>query len=188
MKQTYVNHAVANQFERYCRIQTATKKIDNPVFFLHQTPTHPAHQSGDQPIAFESGVESGHLAVNLNCEKTKSFKFRLHCDAFMPMPCYRFDSDGAAHENPADDNVPLRQRTVPTPHFHRFDHKGRNVAYRPESLQEKEQEILASPVSALQLFCAEENISLPVPPSFIQETLPLGVDSFEDPLEGVDFP
>jgi hypothetical protein len=44
-------------------------------------------------------------------------------------PCFRFDSDGPSHTNAYDD-IPLPLRSIPTPHFQRFDEQGRWIAYR----------------------------------------------------------
>ena len=48
----------------------------------------------------------------------------------MKEPCYRFESDGGTHRNPSEEGITLKQRQIPTPHFHRYNEKGENIAYK----------------------------------------------------------
>ena len=188
MKKIEKNFIVANDYERYCRIQTDEKSVNSPTFSLKTVPNHQSNQSGEICVFFEDERETARLNVELNVERTKSFKFRLFCDSFMDAPCYRFDSDGGKHENPTTETTPFRERLVPTPHFHRFDEEGHNIAYRPDELCRNEQMLLADSREALKCFCHEENIQLTAEPVFVQETLSLGTNAYEDNQEGVDFP
>lgn len=188
MKKVEINQAVANDYDRYRQIQSDQKQIAKPTFELHTTKTHLKNQSGDVPVSFKEMDEKAHLNVDLNVERTKSFKFRLVCESFMETPCYRFDSDGKTHENPPAPTRTLKDRIVPTPHFHCFDDQGRNLAYRTEALKANEEAFLSDSCEALKLFCEEENIRLAAEPSFLQETLPIGTPALDDPLEGVEFP
>lgn len=188
MKQRDKNKTVASDYGRYCRIKTAPKRADSQRFLLKTVQNHRGREGGDVPVSFENAEETARLNAELNVERTKSFKFRLFCESFMDGPCYRFDSDGGTHENPPDETTPLRQRVIPTPHFHRFDGEGRNIAYRTDELCRNEQALLSNPREALKCFCREENIRLDGMPDFVQETISLGTDAYEDNQEGVEFP
>jgi hypothetical protein len=188
MKQVAKNATVVRDYARYRWIQTTSKWVDSPQFTLKAVPNHRGNEGGDVNVTFVNEEETGRLNVEFNVERTKSFKFRLFCDAFMDAPCYRFDSDGGTHENPTDETTPFRQRMVPAPHFHLFDMQGRNIAYRPEELCQNEQALLSDAREALKCFCREEHIQLSADPVFAQETLSWGTNAHEDNQEGVDFP
>ena len=188
MKTFEINHVVAKAYDRYHQIKVDDKRIAVPTFSLRTTATHSKNQKGETCVSFTTSDETARLNVDINVERTKSFKFRLFCDNFMSPPCYRFDSDGGTHENPPHPSRTLKQRIVSTPHFHCFDELGRNMAYKTPSLQKDEAALLSDPLKAFKVFCDEENISLGSEPAFVQETLPFGTSSFEDPLEGVEFP
>ena len=188
MKKHEINQTVVDDYDRYRQIHSEQKRITDPTFSLTKTETHPRNQSGDLPVSFSEMDETAYLNVDLNVEKTKSFKFRLFCDSFMEEPCYRFDSDGSTHENPTSPTRTLKQRIVPTPHFHCFDEQGRNIAYQTESLIANQETLMSNPCEAFKHFCEEENIRLDGEPEFLQETLPIGAPVLDDPLEGVEFP
>ena len=182
-----VNTYVAKAFNRYRQIKTKEKRLCADTILLHASQNHPSNQLGNLQVQFADGSEMAHLNVDLNVDKTKSFKFRLMCDSFMPQPSYRFDSDGQTHRNPSAEGVTLKQRQVPPPHFHRFNEKGINIAYRTDVLIGNEEESLRDYNKALKLFCQEENIQTGARLAVEPETLQLGTCEFPDPLEGVEF-
>lgn len=182
-----INKSVAKDFDRYCQIKSKEKSLCDDKLLLHATQTHPLNQCGDFPVQFADGSETAHLNVDVNVHKTKSFRFRLMCDSFMPQPSYRFESDGGTHRNPPAEGLTLKQRQIPTPHFHRYDRKGKNFAYRTDVLDANEAELVGDYNKALQHFCQEENVGMRSGLAIEPETLPLGTCEFPDPLEGVDF-
>lgn len=187
MKTIEINAIVARNFERYRQIKSKDKSLGSKEILLKETKTHPLHQCGDSEVTFADASEEARLNIGINVDKTKSFRFRLMCDSFMQAPCYRFESDGGTHRNPPQEGVTLRQRQIPTPHFHRYDEDGRSIAYKTEELVNDEQGILADYDKALRHFCREENINVGDDVSIMFATFPLGTCDFPDPLEGVEF-
>lgn len=188
MRETEIEQAVVDDYDRYSRIKSALKRVRADGFSFVQAKFHPQNQIGNAVVLFEGQGEECRLNVDLNIERTKSFRFRLFCDSFMKRPCYRFESDGSAHENPTSDDCPLPKRSVPTPHFHFYNKRGKCVAYRTEELISSEEKILADVQRALFLFCKEENISLQESPRLVYEQSIFEQNAFADPLEGVTFP
>ena len=133
-----INTTVVEEYERYVNIQLAAKKLADERICLHQDVRRRNQQCGDVGVVFKDEGAEARLNVSLNVDRLKSFKFRLFCDEFMQEPCYRFDSDGPFHRNPDHSGVTLVQRQVATPHFHKFDEKGRVVAYKTERLVDEE--------------------------------------------------
>ncbi len=186
-KTTEINSIVIDNYDRYSKIKTAKKRMTREVISFGQSPTNTQEQNGDAEICFDEPGEICRLNVTLNVERTKTFRFRLFCDTLMESPCYRFDSDGGCHENPSSPDCPLPKRSVPTPHFHRYDEKGQNIAYRTEALDSTEPAILCDVNKAFVLFCEEENIELKGEPELFCKQSLFGTKTFVDPLEGVTF-
>lgn len=187
-KNVEINQTVVDNFERYRKIKLTPKTISGQYLPLAVAETHPDCRDGDASVHFAEDSEKGRLNVSLNVERTKSFRFRLFCDDFMRRPCYRFESDGGSHENPPSPDCPLSKRSIPTPHFHRYDEEGRNVAYRTTDLERNESEYLADLDKAFAMFCAEENIVSQEGFHFRHDRSLFEKTEFCDPLEGVSFP
>ncbi len=187
-KTTEINSIVIDNYDRYSKIKTAKKRMPHEVISFSQSATHRKERVGDADVCFDELAETCRLNVALNVERTKTFRFRLFCQALMDLPCYRFESDGSCHENPSSPDCPLPKRSVPTPHFHRYDEKGQNIAYRTEDLDSAEAAILNDVNKAFALFCKEENIELQGKPELVREQSLFGTNTFADPLEGVTFP
>ena len=187
-KATEINSIVIDNYDQYVSIKTAKKRMTSEAISFSQSTTHKQEQVGDADVCFEEPGEPCRLNVALNVERTKTFRFRLFCTTLMAVPCYRFESDGSCHENPSSSDCPLPKRSVPTPHFHRYDEKGQNIAYRTEDLDSVEPVILNDVNKAFVLFCKEENIELKGRPKLFREQSLFGMKSFADPLEGVEFP
>lgn len=183
-----INTAVVDDYDRYLRIQSDVKHLTSDQICLHRDERRSNQQSADSKVVFDKGQELARLNVSLNSDRLKSFKFRLFCDDFMPEPCYRFDSDGPVHRNPEQPGVTLVNRQIPTPHFHKFDEKGHEIAYKTERLISDEKKLLSNYESAMKHFCEEENVALSPGTAVLTDEFLFGTKEFADPLEGVEFP
>ena len=182
-----INTKVVKEFERYCQIRIKDKKLCKDSIPLYTKKSHPSNQQGNSFIQFIDGSENADLIIEVNADNTKSFRFRLLCDSFMQEPCYRFDSDGNTHMNPGGNGITLKQRQISTPHFHQYNEKGQNIAYKTDVLISEEDDLLNDYNKAFRHFCQEENIKISTDTTIKLETLPLGTREFPDPHEGVDF-
>lgn len=63
----------------------------------------------------------------------KYFQFKLRCVDLCGQPFFRFDSDGETHRN-YDESIPLSEQQVTTPHFHHYNSKGVNIAFKTPEL------------------------------------------------------
>ena len=136
--------------------------------------------------------ESIELIVESKVENKRDFKFKLRAPEYVGVPFFRFDSDGVAHYNRLPD-VELPEQKVDTPHFHRYDSEGRNIAYKTESLIiDSEKEALMNDISlSMAHFCDESNTYYNnVKHIEVVQTPPNELD-FErvndNPTEGVDY-
>ena len=188
MRETEINQKVIDFFAQYKQIKAAFKHVHPGGFSFERAKTHPDNQIGNAIVLSAELADDCRLNVDINTERTKSFRFRLFCDNFMKRPCYRFESDGPAHEAPPADDRPLPKRSVPTPHFHRYDEEGRNVPYRTDELVSGEEEFLRDVQRAFVLFCKEENIDLRSLPDLVYERSIFEKNELVDPMEGVTLP
>ncbi|MBF9253011.1 hypothetical protein I2I11_06890 [Pontibacter sp. 172403-2] len=111
-------------------------------------------------------VEHTHLAntilfiVNVKVSNYKFFQFKLRCKDLCAQPFFRYDNDGDTHRN-HDERIPLSEQQVTTPHFHYYNEKGINIAYKTPHLQnEAERQALEDINLCIKHFCHEANIRL----------------------------
>lgn len=82
------------------------------------------------PIAIEDKMV---LLVNVKIDNHDFFQFKLKYKSFLPAPFFRYDSDGETHRNKVD-GIGLKDQAIPTPHFHKFNEKGIEIAYKTDKL------------------------------------------------------
>jgi hypothetical protein len=85
-------------------------------------------------LIHSSSHEKIELIVESKIKNKKDFKFKLRAPNYTGIPFFRFDSDGVAHYNRSL-NIELKKQKVSTPHFHKFDADGKNIAYKTKSLE-----------------------------------------------------
>ena len=132
------------------------------------------------------------LTIESKIQNKKDFKFKLRAPDFTGTPFFRFDSDGVAHYN-RDMEVELPKQKVETPHFHKFDSQGRNIAYKTESLiKEKECKALIEDINLCMAHYCDESKTFYNKMDYI-EVIQTPNDQLdfnenrENPLEGVDY-
>jgi hypothetical protein len=129
------------------------------------------------------------LIVNVRIANYQYFQFKLRCKKLSGVPFFRYDSDGETHRN-YDDNIPLAEQQITTPHFHYFTKEGKCFAYKTDKLLEpREQKALEDIGICIAHFCDESNIRLgdnDYPE--ISITYGLGLQLIEnDPLKNIQF-
>ncbi len=98
--------------------------------------------------------------VKVRADNHKRFEFKLMCKDLYKEPYFRFESHGATHRNHVD-SLHLPDQQIIPPHFHRFDEKGYNVAYKtPELLDEKKAAALEDIALCIVHYCFEGNIRI----------------------------
>lgn len=98
--------------------------------------------------------------VNVKVNNHNFFQFKLRCKDLSGKPFFRFDSDGETHRN-YDDDIPIDEQQVTPPHFHFYNEKGINIAYKTSQLQnEAELKALEDINLCVKHFCHEANLFL----------------------------
>jgi len=97
--------------------------------------------------------------VEISITDKSHYYFRLFAYWFDSGPCLRFDSKGRSHCNP-ENGEGLRQRQVPTPHFHKFDEKEKvEIAYKTPKLRGVDCDLIVSDYKlGLEHFCQEASL------------------------------
>lgn len=169
------------------RKSTNEKNIDisvvkgNNQFFLINNRVILKHITLAQEIIFISEVK---------IRNYKDFKFKIRCASLCDPPFFRYDSDGPAHQN-YDENIPLKEQSVTTPHFHNFNIRGVEIAYKTSELLNDASRVALEDISLCAAhFCHEGNIRVgenDFPTISILSTT-LGLPLVEnDPNSGVNF-
>jgi len=108
---------------------------------------------GELPI--ESGLPKGDCKIHADVSVTdrKNYSARIFADYFGEQPCLRFCSMGRPHMN-RERGKGLRDRLVPTPHFHKVDSGGVLRAYQTAALT-KNVKLIEDVKSGINLFCQQ---------------------------------
>lgn len=130
------------------------------------------------------------LLVDVKVNNHDFFQFKLRYKSFLPAPFFRFDSDGETHRNKVD-GVELKEQAVTTPHFHKFNENGIEIAYKTDKLLDpKESKALEDINLCIIHFFHESNTRLKdddFPEIKIQSNT-LGFKmTKEDPNQNIDF-
>lgn len=89
------------------------------------------------PVKHPEVVDDMILIVDVSVNNYKYFRFKLRYKEYVDKPLFRFDSDGVTHWNYVD-GIPLTEQQVKTPHFHKFNEDGIEVAYQTIQLKNEE--------------------------------------------------
>lgn len=130
------------------------------------------------------------LIVDVKLNNHNFFQFKLRYKEFIEQPFFRYDSDGDAHRNKIQ-GIPLQQQRITTPHFHKFDKNGIEIAYKTDQLlDERECKALEDINLCIAHFCHEANIRFEEEdfPQVVIGSNTLGL-TFEanDPNSNIDF-
>lgn len=179
---------IASDYGSYRDFLDEKKSISNSPIIISSKPNNLNWVKGESSFSSMNDVR---LIVQVMQSNSKYFGFQVIAGAFGIQPCFRFDSDGPAHNNSLP-SIPLSDRQVTTPHFHKVHESGYLFAFKTAKLQdENEKNALISDINlAIAHFSFEGNIrdnnaDLPLIAE-AQESLDLKVAN-EDPLSGINF-
>mgnify|MGYP003635337381 CR=1 FL=1 len=143
-------------------------------------------------VSHTSNSDKLELIVESKIVNKKDFKFKLRAPEFIGVPIFRFDSDGVAHYN-RKRNVELPKQKIDTPHFHKYDSDGKNIAFKTDALEkENECEALINDINLCMAHYCDESNTYYNNDSYIQiiQTPPNELDfdiNNDNPTEGVEY-
>jgi len=153
---------IKDNYGCYTQLIEGQKEIQTPLIVLDE-----AKKSRRNDIR-EKSVDIRHADIPDNIIFTAearsddfdNFKFRLRCPIFDEKPLFRYDSKGPAHRNYGLD-VSIDKQQILTPHFHKYNQEGIEIAYKNNILKDSTQANAVKDISlCVGLFCHEANIAL----------------------------
>lgn len=180
---------IRDNYERYLSIIRKEKKLTEKTVQLDEDKKSRVDTKEKNVLAICSELDE---EVTLTVQQKKildtDFKFFLRCKQFCQKPLFRYDSSGPTHRN-SSLLLPIEEQQVPTPHFHKYQASGEEIAYKTDILQDKHQAKALEDISlCIHHFFNETNIiiddfELISSPG----RLPFKKEHTTDPLENVNF-
>ena len=183
--------AVAEHYSTYIDLLQGKKQVNESPIALHRKKTNNDRLIATTSLRHESIDDGMELIIEASSWNRQNFGFKIRAAFLSPVPCFRFDGYGPAHNNVLSD-VPLTDRQVTTPHFHKCRQDGLLIAYKTPALQNQgNARALQTDINlAVAHFCQEAKISHPSAtyPAIDLAGDELAVTPLEfDPLNGVSF-
>lgn len=186
------NNEIKTHFDKYEKLMGSEKNCEKKIIILDEIKNNHSDTRLKSTRVEHSTIKMEmELLIESKVYDKRSFKFKLRAKDLTVEPFFRFDSDGLAHLNKTP-LIPLNELKIDTPHFHKFDNEGRNIAYQTDSLKNATtREILLNDVSlCMAHYCDESKTYYNSEYIEIKQTptseLDLDTDSF-NPLNGVDY-
>ena len=179
---------IHEHFEMYRKFISDEKLLESDRVILREHKTRNNRQGGVGVVYSE--IDGGkRFEAEISYGDRRKYKLRIFADRFGNAPCFRFDSFGRAHCNP-EEGFGLLARQVLTPHFHRFNDHGDEIAFHSGLLKNPKEadKIINDPALGVQHFCQEANLKCDKKayPELVvhQGEMDLSID---DRLNGVSF-
>lgn len=185
-----VINEIRDNYKQYENLLRERKSIFDKVIEINE--------KGNNANIFEEKIDVDHLSetlkieliVNVKVNNHKFFQFKLRCKDYVKVPFFRYDSDGETHRN-YDDDIPLNEQSINTPHFHFYNEKGINIAYKTKELKNEEMAKALEDISlCISHYFHEANIRVNSDdfPEIIISSKSLGLDFTQiDPNSNVNF-
>jgi hypothetical protein len=184
---------IKGDYFKYEELLKGAKKTSTATIVLDQIKGNHKHtRAKTVEVTHNSISEDIELIVESKIANKRDFKFKLRAPEFTGKPFFRFDSDGVSHYNRAED-IELSKQKVDTPHFHKYDPNGINLAYKTPSLEnETECKALLNDINLCMAHYSDESQTFYNDKDYIEiiQTPPTELDfeSVKDnPTEGVNY-
>lgn len=182
---------VKNNYSFYNNLLLERKSIFSEVIEINsRANNHNFVETIEQVIYPELEDDKMKLLVKVKINNHNFFEIKLKYKEFTPAPFFRFDSDGTTHHNRID-GIPLDKQAITTPHFHKFNENGVEIAYKTDKLLDpKESKALEDINLCIIHFFHESNTRLNEDDfpeiKIMSDTLGFKMTK-EDPNQNIDF-
>ncbi len=127
------NHKVRDNYALYNSLLAERKSIFSEVIEIKNVGNHPRTLEAPIEVTHPDIPDKMVLLVDVKVNNYSFFQFKLRYKEFLQNPIFRFDSDGDTHWNRIE-GIPLNEQQIPTPHFHKFNQDGFEIAYKTDQL------------------------------------------------------
>ncbi|MFB9058074.1 hypothetical protein ACFFU9_15120 [Mariniflexile ostreae] len=130
----HLSLAVKNNYSFYNKLLLERKSIFSEVIEINSKANNHNFIESIEPVVYpELENDKMKLLVRVKLNNHHFFEIKLKLKEFTPAPFFRFDSDGTTHHNRID-GIPLNEQAITTPHFHKFNENGIEIAYKTDKL------------------------------------------------------
>lgn len=152
--------AIRENYDFYNKLLAERKSVFSEVIDINSTGNNANTLTKIEPVKHPSIADDMALIVDVKVNNHNFFQFKLRYKSFVDQPFFRFDSDGGTHRNKVD-GVPLDKQSITTPHFHKFNTEGLEIAYKTDKLlNDNESKALEDINFCIVHFFHESNIRL----------------------------
>lgn len=182
---------VKEDYQFYRELVIDEKVIRTKMLYVSEDrPNNKNYLEATEGVQHTKHKDDISFIINVKRQNFKYFQFKLKCKSLSDKPYFRYDSDGGTHRNYGTD-LPLEEQKVDTPHFHRYNEDGINIAYKTPAIKgEGNREQYEDIHQCIDIFCNEANLrsSDGYTPSIIIEPFALQLKHIqEDPNSNVNF-
>lgn len=155
------NHEIKDKFELFEKLCLEDKIIQDEKILLQSKTNNERWLAGDSNCDVDSKSVKSLVLIVEKQKLYKKYHIKLKSADLSKVPFFRFDSDGPAHRN-NDEDIPLEEQKITTPHFNSFNNEGYSIAYKNDVLRnEQHSEIIINDINfGISLFCQESNSKL----------------------------
>jgi hypothetical protein len=190
MAKAGMNLKIRNGYSQYLEVVNGQKIATSPITLEKGVVNNSNWLGAEVEVQHSSVSHEIYFIAEKSIKCPTNFKFKLRAQHFAQEPIFRFDSDGATHRNDLE-SIPLSERQVTTPHFHKFNENGINFANKTDVLKTTAdaQAIVMDINFGLAHFSTEANLQdsqgkRPI----VQETqTDLPIPPNQDPVAGIKF-
>ena len=184
---------IKNDYPKYEELLRGIKNASTKTIILDEVKgNHQNTRVKNVDVAHASISDKLELIIESKIENKRDFKFKLRAPKYTANPFFRFDSDGVPHYNRTP-NLELPKQKIDTPHFHKYDSRGMNIAYRTKALKENgTREALLNDISLCMAHYSDESQTFYNNDEYIEiiqtPSTEMDFDSNNDnPTEGVKY-
>lgn len=128
---------VKDNYDYYKKLLSDRKSIFSEVIEVNSFGNNANTLSHQENVSYPD-CKDMFLIVDVKVNNHNFFQFKLRYKDFLPAPFFRFDSDGETHRNKID-GLSLEEQSITTPHFHKFNENGIEIAYKTDKLLNPEE-------------------------------------------------
>ncbi|WP_282036194.1 hypothetical protein [Saccharicrinis aurantiacus] len=132
------NLKVKENYTLYSKLLSERKSVFSEVIEINEIGNNANTLSRQEVLKHKSISDNMVLIVDVKYNNHNYFQFKLRYKDYIPQPFFRFDSDGETHRNRVT-GIPLGEQSITTPHFHKFNNDGLEIAFKTDKLINKEE-------------------------------------------------
>lgn len=124
---------IKNNYAFYSKLLQERKSIFSEIIEINKVGNNANILEKKELIKHKEIDANMLLIVDVKISNHNFFQFKLRYKEYVQQPFFRFDSDGETHRNKVK-GIPFESQLITTPHFHKFNENGVEIAYKTDKL------------------------------------------------------